>query len=118
MSKLFDTCSACGLPLNDPHGNRDYHEDCGYAEKKERSRQQYATNCLKINPLWYNEKILRTFFKRYKNGLEVNPGDLEAAGFDFKLYSEEKNVKGSIIFCMRKFGFSFLQNKKIIIWKL
>ncbi|MBK8786375.1 MAG: hypothetical protein IPN43_07720 [Chitinophagaceae bacterium] len=111
MNTLNINCGSCGIPMVDPHGNMRYHSDCAYIEKKKTSKAEYARKSKQANPTWANEKILREHFFRNRAAHDFEPDDLEAAGLDFTLYSEERNVAGTIIYCMRKFGFSFLQNK-------
>ncbi len=118
MSNNINNCDNCGEPIVDSHGNRLHHEDCSVELGRARSKLSYAAKSLKADPLWLNEQILRKSYYKYGAAHEFDPNDLGAKGFDFDLYSEEKKVNESSIFCMRQFGFSFLKHKKIIIWKL
>jgi len=113
-------CHYCGEPFVDSHGNLRYcpEKNCAYEVKKLRSIHQYANKSLQADQVWSNEKILRDYYFKYGPNTEIDPDELEAAGFDFDLNSEERKVDNLVIFCMRKFGFSFLKNKKIILWKL
>jgi ribosomal protein S27AE len=113
-------CPYCSSSFADAHGNAVYcpDKDCGYEAKKIRSRRQNATINLKANPFWWNEKILRETYNRYPPQTEISPTQLETAGFDFDLDWQEKEIDGAKIYCMINFGYSFLQNKNIIVWKL
>ena len=113
-------CPYCGEPFLDSHGNSIYcpDKDCGYETRKIRSKKRYATISQEADPFWLNEKILRESYNKYGPQTEIDPNELVAVGFDFELDSEEKNINGAIVYFMRNFGYSFLKNKNIIIWKL
>ena len=113
-------CPYCGDTFEEAHGNSVYcpGEICESETRKLRSKNQYATKSLKADPLWLNEKILREHYKIYGHLTEIDPDELASEGFEFNLSSEEKKVNDDVIYCMRKFGFSFLKNKKLILWKL
>jgi len=113
-------CRYCDEPLFDSHGNLRYCPDkgCAYEAKKQRTINQYAIKSTQADSIWANEKILREYYYKYGLSTEIDPYELETAGFDFDLNSEEKKVDDLVIYCMRKFGYSFLKNKKLIIWKL
>ena len=111
-------CDYCNEVIDAPHGNQRYHHECEYERRKDRSIKQYAKIKLLGDPYWRNEKILREQFYGSGEHAEIDPGFLEKAGFDFDLYISEKKIKGQLLFYMHNFGFKFLQNKKVVIWKL
>jgi len=113
-------CHYCRDTFVDSHGNLKYCPDkgCAYEVKKRRSINQYANKCLQADQVWSNEKILRDYYYKYGPNTEIDPNELAGAGFDFELSSEERKVDDIRILCMRNFGFSFLKNKNIILWKL
>jgi len=53
------------------HGNRLRDPYAAYEEKKNRAKKAYAEKCLKIDPYWRNEKILRWYHHKYKNLIEI-----------------------------------------------
>lgn len=114
------SCRHCGEPFLETHGNSAYCPDkgCGYEAKKLRSKNQYANKSLQADPIWANEKILRDCYYKYGPNTEIDPNELAVAGFDFAVNAEERKVDDLIIFCMKNFGFSFLKNENIILWKL
>jgi hypothetical protein len=99
------------------HGNRLRDPHAAYEEKKNRSKKAYAEKCLKIDPYWRNEKILRWYHHKYKNLIEILPQELEAKDFDFNLIKSKEIINGETVFRMNQFGFSFLRNKTIKTWK-
>ena len=115
MSNTICICQHCWKLIRFPHGNQRYHPQCAYVIKKERSVKQYAQKSTAADPLWLNEKILR---ENYESLKEIDPDKLADAGFDFNLHSEQINIKGKLIFCMRNFGFFILNNKKLVICKI
>lgn len=117
MSYTFIKCILCGKLITDPHGNRDYHDDCGYRLKKQNSAKRYAAISIKADPYWLNEKILRKLYKEHGDQGILDPSLLESAGFDFKLIKSETNSNGFRVYVMNKHGFYFLKNKKIQLWK-
>ncbi len=114
------SCLFCGEEFSLAHGNACYcpGEICAYEAKKLRSINQYAAKSLRADAMWTNEKFLRETYYKHGSQTEIAPHELEKVGFDFDLNSEEKDVDGTLVFCMRNFGYSFLKNKNIIIWKL
>jgi len=113
-------CNKCGKSFMARHGNARYcsNANCAYEALKERSRNEYQSKSLKADMYWKNEAVLREFYNRYGNNYELDPADLDTGGFDSNLYSAEKDMDGYKVFYMNKFGFYFLNNKKIKIIKL
>ncbi len=116
----INICPYCGESFEDAHGNAVYcpDDDCAYQARKIRSKKRYEAISMEVDPLWLNEKILREYYYKYGPKREIDPNKLEAAGFDFDLESEERNINGEKVYCMRNFGYFFLNNKNLIIWKL
>ncbi len=113
-----NVCSFCGMPMNDPHGNRVRHEECGIEFHKSQSIMAYEKKSLKANPFWLNEKILRELYYTYRGSSEIDPQMMEDSGFDFELHNSITERNGHKVFVMNHFGFSFSKNKKITLWKI
>ncbi len=111
-------CDYCDRIIYKPHGNQKWHHECNYNVRKKRSIEQYARDKLLGDPYWLNERILREQFYGSVEHAEIDPDILEKAGFNFNLFTSEKKRRGQLIFRIHKFGFKFLQNKKIIVCKL
>ncbi|QNA45849.1 hypothetical protein [Lacibacter sediminis] len=118
MTKHNKVCRLCGEELDITHGNRRYHEDCAYEAKKQRSIDQYAGRSLQLDPYWRNEKILKDLYCSYGEQHEIDPTVLKEMGFDFNICKTKRQVNGLNQVFMHQYGFSILQNKKIILWKL
>lgn len=113
-------CPICKEFFFDAHGNSVYcpGKICEKKARKIRNKKRYAATNLKADHLWLNEKILRETFHRIGSDTEIDQSELDDAGFDLELFSEQKKHEEVTVFYMRHFGFSLLKNKKIIVWKL
>ncbi len=117
MNASVAICPVCEKPLEKLHGNKRYHTACAYTLKKQRSKNQYAQNMLRHDPFWDNERILKQFAWGYGEGKELDPQLMEDAGFNFEFFKEKKMLNGQTVYMMQQYGFCFLKNEKIVIWK-
>lgn len=115
---LSNICLLCESPIFYRHGNRRYHKRCSRDAKNQRSRNRYAKDKMELDPFWLNEKILRTHYNEFDKMKEIVPSDLERIGFVLDNFSTIKYINSDIVFMMHDFGFSILNNKNIIIWKI
>ena len=118
MNNQSPLCPHCKRVLDKSHGNNIYHPACAYEVKKLRSITQYAKDRGKINPYWYNERILKNMYRMFGEDTEIDPDLLENSGFDFDLFREEITRGQNKFFVMNTLGYSLLKNKKIILWKI
>ena len=105
------------MAINLNHGNRLRPPDEAYESKKQRSNKAYANSMLAITRYWLNEKILRKNYNLYGNN-HLDLIFLSEQGFDFKLVNQTLEVAGETVFLMKKFGYSFNNNKTVKIWKM
>jgi hypothetical protein len=105
------------MAVNLNHGNRLRPPDKAYARKKQRSIETYAKAMLANNPFWLNEKILRRNFNLY-GSMHLQLIFLSEQGFDFTLLNQKSEIEGQIVFIMNKYGYSFINNKTVRIWKI
>ena len=105
------------MAINLNHGNRLRPPDEAYERKKKRSKETYAKAMLANNRFWFNEKILRKNYNLY-GGKHLDLIFLREQGFDFELVNEKLNIEGELVFSMKKFGYSFVNNKSVKIWKM
>lgn len=105
------------MAINLNHGNRLRPPDEAYERRKQRSNENYAKAMLANNPFWLNEKILRKNYNLY-GAKQLELIFLSEQGFDFKLVNQTLEVAGETVFLMKKFGYSFNNNKTVRIWKI
>lgn len=105
------------MAVNLNHGNRLRPPDEAYERKKQRSNETYAKVMLANNPFWLNEKILRKNYNLDRTK-QLELIVLSKQGFDFELVNQTLEVSGETVFLMKKFGYSFNNNKTIRIWKI
>ena len=100
---------------NPNHGNRLRPPDKAYEVKKKRAKNRYASEQLKLNPLWLHNKILRDLVNLFGIDKEITYQEFINRGFNFKKYKSISKVNGHTAHMYDKYGIYILPNKNLKI---